>query len=126
MTTQNRRRGVLASALAATLALAGCAGGAGSGSDSDQVTLTYWMWDSNQVPGYQQCATAFEAAGALERLEGFASLHGPAFYRLPVNAGRVTLRRETWTIPEALPFPGDAIVPLAGGETLHWRLAARA
>ena len=71
-------------------------------------------------------ATAFEAAGALDKLEGFASLHGPAFYRLPVNPGRVTLRRETWTIPEALPFPGDAIVPLAGGETLHWRLAARA
>ena len=71
-------------------------------------------------------ATAFEAAGALHRLEGFASLHGPAFYRLPVNTGRVTLRRETWTIPEALPFPGDAIVPLAGGETLHWRLAEHA
>lgn len=62
MTTQNRRRrGVLAGALAATLALAGCAGSAGSGSADGTVTLTYWMWDSNQVPGYQQCATAFEA-----------------------------------------------------------------
>jgi dihydroorotase len=71
-------------------------------------------------------ATAFEAAGALQHLEGFASLHGPAFYRLPVNTGRVTLRRETWQIPDALPFPGDAIVPLGGGETLHWRLAAHA
>jgi multiple sugar transport system substrate-binding protein len=63
MTTQNRRRrGVLAGALAATLALAGCAGSTGSGAGSDEVTLTYWMWDSNQVPGYQACATAFEAA----------------------------------------------------------------
>ncbi len=68
-------------------------------------------------------AAAFELAGALDRLEGFASLHGPAFYRLPVNTGRVTLRRSPWTIPESLPFPGDAIVPLAAGETLAWRLA---
>jgi len=67
-------------------------------------------------------ATAFDAAGALDRLEGFASRHGPAFYRLPVNQGRVTLRREPWRIPDALPFPGDAIVPLAAGETLQWRL----
>ncbi len=70
-------------------------------------------------------ASAFDAAGALDALEGFASRHGPAFYRLPVNAGTVTLRREPWQIPESLPFPGDAIVPLAGGETLPWRLATR-
>jgi dihydroorotase len=68
-------------------------------------------------------ASAFEAAGALDRLQGFASEFGPAFYGLPVNAGTVTLRRETWTIPETLPFGADAIVPLAGGETLGWRLA---
>jgi dihydroorotase len=68
-------------------------------------------------------AAAFELAGALDRLEGFASLHGPQFYRLPVNTGRVTLRRAPWEIPQALPFPGDAIVPLAAGETLQWRLA---
>ena len=67
-------------------------------------------------------AAAFELAGALDRLEGFASLHGPAFYRLPVNDGSVTLRREPWRIPDSLPFPGDAIVPLAAGETLAWRL----
>lgn len=71
-------------------------------------------------------ATAFEAAGALDRLEGFASLFGPAFYRLPVNTERVALRRESWQIPDALPFPGDAIVPLAAGETLHWRLVGPA
>ncbi len=67
-------------------------------------------------------ATAFEIAGALDKLEAFASLNGPAFYRLPVNTGTVTLRREPWTIPDSLPFPGDAIVPLAAGETLQWRL----
>ncbi len=71
-------------------------------------------------------ATAFDAAGALDALEGFASRHGPAFYRLPVNTGTVTLRREPWQVPESLPFPGDAIVPLAGGETLPWRLSERA
>jgi len=69
-------------------------------------------------------AAAFEMAGALERLEGFASRHGPAFYGLPVNSATVTLRRDPWTIPQSLPFPGDAIVPLAAGETLQWRLAA--
>jgi dihydroorotase len=68
-------------------------------------------------------ATAFERAGALDRLEAFASFNGPDFYRLPRNAGRVTLRRERWTIPESLPFGSDDIVPLAGGETLEWRFA---
>lgn len=68
-------------------------------------------------------ATAFERAGALHRLEAFASFHGPDFYRLPRNTTRVELRRETWQIPEALPFGADTIVPLAGGESLDWRLA---
>jgi len=68
-------------------------------------------------------ATAFASVDALDRLEGFASLHGPDFYRLPRNTGRITLRREPWTVPEALPFEDDAIVPLAAGETLGWRLA---
>jgi dihydroorotase len=67
-------------------------------------------------------AEAFEAAGALHRLEAFASLHGPAFYGLARNAGTVTLKREAWTIPETMPF-GDAVIkPLRGGETLAWRL----
>lgn len=67
-------------------------------------------------------ATAFEAAGALDKLEGFASVHGPAFYRLPVNTGTVTLERGNWIVPESLPFGADSIVPLAAGETLSWRL----
>ena len=69
-------------------------------------------------------ATAFERAGALDRLEAFASFNGPDFYRLPRNTGRITLRRERWTIPESLPFGDDDIVPLAGGELLYWRLVA--
>ena len=69
-------------------------------------------------------ATAFEQMGALDRLEAFASCNGPDFYRLPRNTARITLRRETWTIPESLPFGADRIVPLAGGETIGWKLVA--
>ena len=67
-------------------------------------------------------AEAFEAAGALERLEGFASFHGPDFYSLPRNTDRITLRRESWTLPESLPFGEAQLKPLRGGETLAWRL----
>ena len=66
-------------------------------------------------------AQAFDAAGALDKLEGFASQHGPAFYGLPPNTGSVTLLRQPWVLPESLPF-GDAVLkPLCGGETLVWR-----
>jgi dihydroorotase len=67
-------------------------------------------------------AEAFDATGALERLEGFASLHGPDFYGLPRNTDRITLRRESWTLPELLPFGEAQLKPLRGGETLAWRL----
>jgi dihydroorotase len=68
-------------------------------------------------------AEAFEAAGALDKLEAFASFHGADFYGLPRNTGTVTIQREPWALPEVLPF-GDAVIkPLRGGETLHWRLA---
>src|SRR3954447_10773021 len=68
-------------------------------------------------------ATAFEEAGALERLEGFASLHGAGFYGLPVNEGTITLVREEWTVPKELPFGTDKLVPLRAGETVAWKLA---
>ncbi|MBL8521308.1 MAG: dihydroorotase [Betaproteobacteria bacterium] len=71
-------------------------------------------------------AQAFEAAGALDRLEGFASHHGADFYGLPRNRGTVTLKRESWTVPGHLPFPEGGLVPLMSGETLQWRLAAPA
>ena len=68
-------------------------------------------------------AEAFEAAGALHRLEAFASWHGADFYGLPRNRGTVTLRREPWQLPEQLPFGETGIKPLRAGETLIWRLA---
>jgi dihydroorotase len=68
-------------------------------------------------------ATAFEAAGALDRLEGFASRHGAAFYRLPTGRGQVTLRREPWNLPTSVPFGEAQLKPLGGGESLAWRMA---
>jgi dihydroorotase len=67
-------------------------------------------------------AEAFEAAGALGKLEAFASFHGPDYYGLPRNTGTITLARESWVVPEALPFGEAEIKPLRGGETLHWRM----
>ncbi len=69
-------------------------------------------------------AEAFDAAGALERLEGFASFHGADFYGLARNPGRITLRREPWTAPESYPFGEAELKPLRGGEALAWRLVA--
>jgi dihydroorotase len=69
-------------------------------------------------------AEAFEQVGALDRLEAFASFHGPDFYGLPRNTGRVTLRREAWTPPEAYPFGEAELKPLRAGEALPWRLQA--
>ena len=67
-------------------------------------------------------AEAFEAAGALDQFEAFASHHGADFYGLPRNTGTVTLKREPWTLPETLPF-GDALIkPLRAGNTLNWKL----
>ncbi len=68
-------------------------------------------------------AQAFEVAGALDRLEAFASFHGPDFYRLPRNTDKVTLVREEWTVPESYGFGEGAVVPLRSGETMSWRLA---
>jgi dihydroorotase len=67
-------------------------------------------------------AEAFEAAGALDKLEGFASHFGADFYGLPRNTDRVTLKRETWALPEILPFGDATIKPLRAGETLNWKL----
>ena len=69
-------------------------------------------------------ATAFEEAGALDKLEGFASHFGPDFYGLPRNEKTVTLVRESWKLPASLPYAGgEAIIPLKAGEALNWRLA---
>lgn len=68
-------------------------------------------------------AIAFEEAGALDKLEGFASLYGPQFYGLPVNEDSVTLVREPWDVPNRLAFGAAELVPLRAGERLPWKLA---
>ena len=67
-------------------------------------------------------AEAFEAAGALDKLEGFASFFGADFYGLPRNTGTITLRKESWTPPESFAFGDAELKPLRAGETLPWRL----
>jgi dihydroorotase len=66
-------------------------------------------------------AQAFDRAGALDKLEAFASFNGPAFYGLPRNSGNITLKRETWTLPAELPMGETTVVPLNGGESIDWK-----
>jgi dihydroorotase len=68
-------------------------------------------------------AEAFEAVGALSRLEGFAADFGADFYGLPRNTGKITLTRDPWPVPERYPFGPDELVPMRAGENLAWRLA---
>lgn len=67
-------------------------------------------------------AQAFDAVGALDKLEGFASFHGADFYGLPRNTGTLTLLRESWTPPESFAFGETSLKPLAAGEALQWRM----
>jgi dihydroorotase len=67
-------------------------------------------------------AQAFDAAGALDKLEGFASFFGADFYGLPRNTGTITLQRESWTPPESFAFGETSLKPLAAGEALQWRM----
>ncbi len=69
-------------------------------------------------------AAVFDAEGALDKLEGFASLHGPAFYGLPLNEGTVTLERVDHAIPDEIVDGDIRLVPFHAGETLGWRLSA--
>jgi dihydroorotase len=69
-------------------------------------------------------AEAFDAAGALDKLEGFASFFGADFYGLARNTETVTLKREDWTAPESFAFGEAQLKPLRSGETLAWRLVA--
>ncbi|MDR1853930.1 MAG: dihydroorotase [Azoarcus sp.] len=67
-------------------------------------------------------AEAFAAAGELHRLEAFASLNGPAFYGLRPNAEKITLKRESWSVPDNYAYCGDKLVPLRAGETVAWKV----
>ena len=71
-------------------------------------------------------AEAFEAAGALDKLEAFASFHGADFYGLPRSGDTVTLARETWSVPAEYVFGAHTVVPLNAGATMRWRLVASA
>jgi len=73
--------------------------------------------------GIELYAEAFEAAGALDKLEAFAALNGADFYGLPRNEATITLTREAWRVPERLPFGDDELVPLRAGESIAWRLS---
>jgi len=66
----------------------------------------------------------FDEEGALDRFEGFASLHGPAFYGLPVNEESVTLERADVKVPDAVPAGGSEVVPFHAGQVLGWRIAS--
>ena len=74
--------------------------------------------------GIELNAEAFEQAGALDKLEAFASFNGPDFYRLPRNADTITLVKEDWNVPSAVDYlPDDPLVPLRAGESIGWKLA---
>ncbi|MGH6691086.1 MAG: dihydroorotase [Gammaproteobacteria bacterium] len=72
--------------------------------------------------GIELYAEAFAAAGALDRLEGFASRYGAQFYGLPVNAGTVTLTEESWPVPADIPYGAERLVPLRAGEQVKWKI----
>ena len=67
-------------------------------------------------------AEAFELAGALDKLEGFASFYGADFYGLPRNLDQITLVKESWKVPGSLPYEGDVLVPLRAGQMLNWKM----
>lgn len=67
-------------------------------------------------------ATAFEQAGALNKLEAFASFHGADFYQLPRNKDSITLKKESWIVPEQFDFAGEQLIPLYAGNPVNWKL----
>ncbi|HUP97431.1 MAG TPA: dihydroorotase [Usitatibacter sp.] len=68
-------------------------------------------------------AEAFEAAGALDKLEGFASHHGADFYGMPRNSGTVTLEKTAWEVPAEYPLGSESVIPMRAGQALAWRFA---
>jgi dihydroorotase len=72
--------------------------------------------------GIELYAQAFEAAGALDKLEGFASRFGADFYELPRNQERLALRKVDWRVPLEVAFGADRLVPMGAGEVVRWKL----
>ena len=67
-------------------------------------------------------AEAFEQLNALDKLEGFASFYGADYYRLPRNTDQITLRKESWQVPDSITFGEHRLVPLRAGEKMHWKM----
>ncbi len=67
-------------------------------------------------------AEAFEQAQDFNQFEQFMSLSGPDFYRLPVNTKKITINKQSWTVPEAIPFADQTLIPFRAGQTLNWKL----
>lgn len=80
----------------------------------------------NAHAALELCAEVFEKAGALDRLEGFASHHGADFYQLPRNNANLTLERRPWKVPASYPFGAEEVVPLRAGEEVGWRVVEEA
>jgi dihydroorotase len=79
----------------------------------------YSAWSALEL--YTQ---VFDELGALDKLEGFASFHGADFYGLPRNSSKVTLVKQSWTVPEAVIMPdGEAMVPFFAGQTVNWKIS---
>jgi dihydroorotase len=72
--------------------------------------------------GIELYAEVFEVENALDKLEGFASFYGADFYGLPRNATQITLVKESWGVPDTLPFDGDVLVPLRAGQDVQWKV----
>ena len=72
--------------------------------------------------GIELYAEAFEAAGALDKLEGFASFYGADFYGLPRNTDQITLLKTAWNVPESITFAADVLVPLRAGQSIAWKM----
>ncbi|MEO8156628.1 MAG: dihydroorotase [Betaproteobacteria bacterium] len=72
--------------------------------------------------GIELYAEAFDAAGALDKLEGFASFHGADFYGVERNRRRIALVKNAWPVPDQIPYGADTLVPLRGGATIAWML----
>lgn len=67
-------------------------------------------------------AEVFEQENALDKLEAFASLNGPAFYQLPVNEDKITLVKKEWQVPATLSFGNDVVVPIRSGDSIAWQV----
>ena len=72
--------------------------------------------------GIELYAEAFDAAGSLDKLEGFASFYGADFYGLARNRRQITLTKSAWSVPEEIPYGADTLVPLRGGARVAWRI----